>query len=116
MFMVTTYVHSKWPEVENVCSTRVANTVEVVQKWFNADGLPVQTVCDNGQHFIPARFAKFMKRTVVKHIHSTPYHPSSNGVGENVFVKTVKEAPTTKGVEEHYNSDFKISYSHIRVE
>jgi transposase InsO family protein len=58
---------------------------------FAAYGLPEQVMSDNGSQFTLQEFADFMKRNGTKHINSTPYHPSMNGLAER-FVQTFKRA------------------------
>ena len=55
---------------------------------FAAYGLPEQVVSDNGSQFT---FVDFMKGNGIKHIKSTPYHPSTNRLAER-FVQTFKRA------------------------
>jgi len=45
-------------------------------------GLPRQVVSDKGSQFVSAEFEKFMKENGVKHLHSAPYYPSTNGLAE----------------------------------
>ena len=71
--------HSKWPEVQEMKSTTAAKTIEILRHLFARYGLPEQLV------------DMFMKQNAVKHIKSSPYHPSSNGLAER-FVRTFKEA------------------------
>ena len=58
---------------------------------FAAYGLPEQVVTDNGPQFTSEEFKDFMKGNHIKHILSTPYHPSTNGLVER-FVQTFKKA------------------------
>ena len=62
-----------------------------MQTLFAAYGLPVQVVSDNGSQFTLEEFKDFMKGNHIKHILSTPYHISTNGLAER-FVQTFKKA------------------------
>ena len=83
--------HSKWPEVVEMQTTTAEKTIQVMRGMFAAYGLPEQVVSDNGPQFTSQEFAEFMKRNGIKHIKSTPYHPSTNGLAER-FVQTFKRA------------------------
>ena len=90
-FFVLVDAHSKWPEVVELKSTTAAKTIEVLRTLFASYGLPEQVVSDNGSQFTSEEFADFMKGNHIKHIRSTPYHPSTNGLAER-FVQTFKQA------------------------
>ena len=89
MFLVAVDAHSKWPKVEVMKVTMATKTIEAIRKGFAAFGLPEQIVLDNGPQFISEEFAAFMRQNHIKHIHSAPYHPASNGLAER-FVQSLK--------------------------
>ena len=91
MYFVLVDAHSKWPEVVEMQTTTAEKTIQVLRRMFAAYGLPEQVVSDNGSQFTSQEFAEFMKRNGIKHIKSTPYHPSTNGLAER-FVQTFKRA------------------------
>ena len=91
MFMVVVDAHSKWLEVFPMTSTTTEKTLEVLRNLFAAYGLPEQLVSDNGPQFTAAEFEECMKANGIKHIKSSPYHPSTNGEAER-FVQTFKHA------------------------
>ena len=74
--------HSKWSEMVEMQTTTAEKTIQVMRGIFAAYGLLEQVVSDNGSQFTSQEFADFMKRNGIKHIKSTPYHPSTNGVAE----------------------------------
>lgn len=90
-FLIIVDAHSKWSEVYEMTSTTSANTISVLRHVFNAHGLPLQLVSDNGPQFVSVEFAQFLKANGVKHIRSSPYHPSSNGLAER-FKQAMKAA------------------------
>ena len=78
-------------------STAAATTIQALRDLFARFGLPEQTVSDNGPPFNSQDFATFMKLNGIKHIRSSPYQPSTNGLVER-FVQTFKKAlKTTEG-------------------
>ena len=76
MFFIIMDAHSKWPEVVMMSSATAL---------FTHFGLPEQLVLENGLQFTFDEFAEFMKGNGIKHILSSPYHPSSNGLAEQFF-------------------------------
>ena len=93
-FLIVVDAHSKWPEVIPMVSTTSSATIHELRCLFSSFGLPEQLVSDNGPQFTADEFKEFLKANHVKHIRSTPYHPSSNGAAER-FVRTFKQALRT---------------------
>ena len=94
MFFISVDAHSKWPEVIEMKKTTAEKTITILRRLFSTHGLPEQIVTDNGPQFTSDEFAVFLKANGIKHIRSSPYHPSSNGAAER-FVRTFKEAMKT---------------------
>ena len=91
MFFMLVDAHSRWPEVVKMKSTTTKKTTEVMKTLFGSYRIPERVVSDNGPQFISDEFAKFMQQNYVKHIRSTPNHPSTNGLAE-YLVQTFKRA------------------------
>ena len=89
MMLVIVDAHSKWPEVVLMSSSTSQATIPALRQLFATYGLPQQLVSDNGPQFSSVEFATFLTRNGVKHIRSSPYHPSTNGLAER-FVHTLK--------------------------
>ena len=53
-------------------------------------GLPQILVTDNSPQFTSGQFTQFTKNNRIKHVKSSPYHPSTNGLAERT-VQTSKE-------------------------
>ena len=77
-FLLVVDAHSKWPEGQEMKTITAAKTIEVLRQLFAAYGLPEQVVSDNGPQFTVEEFKDCMKVNGIKHIRSTPYHPSTN--------------------------------------
>jgi len=75
----------------NVFNYTFQATIRALRQLFAAHGLPQQLVSDNGPQFSSEEFATFLAKNGVKHIRSSPYHPSTNGLAER-FVRTLKKA------------------------
>ena len=91
LLLVTIDACSKWPEVHIVSSTSAQTTIDKLRMIFATHGLPMTLVSDNGSPFQSKEFHDFISANGIMHRHVPPYHPSSNGLGENM-VKTVKQA------------------------
>ena len=89
-FMLMVDAHSKWPEVLEMSSTAAEKMIEVLRLVFATHGLPKQVISDNGPQFNTDEFKRFMKSNGIKHLHSSPYHPSSIELAERL-VQTFKQ-------------------------
>lgn len=91
MFFLAVDAHSKWGEVYPMLQTSASKNVELLRHLFATYGLPEQLVSDNGPQFVSEEFRQFTRGNGIRHIRSSPYHPSSNGLAER-FVRTFKES------------------------
>jgi len=71
-----------------VSSASAQQTIDKLQIMFNTHGLPITAISDSGPS---AEFKRFMEANGVNHCCIPPYHPSSNGVAENL-IKLAKKA------------------------
>ena len=67
------------------------NNHHCVERFLLDLGLPQQIVTDNRPQFTANEFRQLTASNGVKHITTSPYHPSSNGAAERM-VQTVKRA------------------------
>jgi len=96
LLLVAVDAFSKWPEVFVVSSTSAGQTADKLRVMFATHGLPLTLVSDNGPPFSSTEFHHFVSRNGITHRKVPPYHPSSNGLAENM-VKTVKQALNKTG-------------------
>ena len=59
-----------------------AIVIQALRTWFAQFGLPEMVVMNNGPGFASEEFEVFLQNNGIKHILSSPYHPSSNGLAE----------------------------------
>ena len=112
-FMIMVDAHSKWPEVLGMSSTTAEKTIEVLRLVFVTHGLPEQVVSDNGRPFNSDEFRRFMKSNGIKHLRSSPYHPSSNVLAERLvqtFKQTMKRGAHQGLTVQQRLADFLLRY------
>lgn len=90
-FLVVVDACSKWPEIFIQQQTTASHTIARLRELFARFGVPDVLVSDNGTQFKSNSFNEFCAINGVKHLHSPPYHPQSNGQAER-FVDTFKRA------------------------
>ena len=83
--------HSKWPELFCMSSTQCNKTIKTLKCVFLSYCLPNQLVTDNSCLFTSQEFARFCQENGIRHICTSPYHPSSNR-GIEHFVQNFKRS------------------------
>ena len=71
-------------------STLASQTADKLRVMFATHGFPSMLVSDNGPPFSSTEFHHFVSRNGINHRRVPPYHPSSNGLAENM-IKTAKQ-------------------------
>ena len=90
MFLILIDATTKWIDIHVVTSSYTQSTIEKMRTIFATLGLPQILVTDNGPQFTSSEFSQFTKNNGIKHITSSPYHPTTNGLAERT-VQTFKE-------------------------
>ncbi|XP_058801440.1 uncharacterized protein LOC131670096 [Phymastichus coffea] len=83
---------TRWPvavPLADITADTVANAL--VQHWIAHYGCPITITSDQGTQFESALFDALARLTGAHHIHTTPYHPQSNGMIERLH-RTIKAA------------------------
>ena len=89
---------TKWPEVHVMTSTAAPATIQAMESSFCRLGYPERLVTDNGPPFSSKEFGSYAKKSGIDHRMGAPYHPSSNGLAENM-VRSVKKSLKRMGGE-----------------
>ena len=84
MFLLLQDAHSKFPEIAVMRSTTSEKTIEVLHTWFSRFGLVSEIVSDNGPQFTTDLFKSFCTKYGIRHIRSSIYHASTNGMIERL--------------------------------
>ena len=95
MWLIIVDSRSRFPYLGmlNVVKTTAKDTIEVLKFVFSIEGLCKTVVSDNGSQFVAAEFQEFLTSHGIKHITTSVYSPSSNGLAER-FVATFKQHMT----------------------
>ncbi|KYM97848.1 Uncharacterized protein K02A2.6 [Cyphomyrmex costatus] len=104
-YFVLVDAFSKWPEMIPTQTIAAQRTIDILQEIFARFGVPESLVSDNGTQFTSKKFQNFCLLQGINHLHTPPFHPSSNGQAER-FVDTFKRALSKfetngKEVKEH---------------
>ena len=91
MILVIIDSGTKYIDAHVMSSSTSAATVEKLHHTCALMGLPRTIVTDNGTPFTREQFETFCKMSGTKHICTSPYHPSSNGMAEKA-VQSIKSA------------------------
>ena len=75
---------SRYPEVIPLGSTIATAVIDKLMEVFARFGLPSVLVTDNGPQFIAAEMEQFLKQLNIRHVHSSPRYPRSNGMVERL--------------------------------
>ncbi|XP_066987473.1 uncharacterized protein [Macrobrachium rosenbergii] len=73
---------TRYPEAIPVRSESSKNAVKALVKFFCRFGFPATIQTDQGRHFMSKEFRDGMASHGIRHFHSTPYHPESQGIIE----------------------------------
>ena len=85
MFLLIIDAHSKSMDLHCVNSATSSVTIDKMRSTFASHGLPEIVVSDNGSNFVSSEFKSILQKNGIKHITSTPYHPSTNGLVERAI-------------------------------
>ena len=101
MFLVLVDATSKWLDVCIMSSITSSVTIEKLQSIFSVHGLPKVIVTDNGRSFVSDEFESFCSSNGIKHLTSSPYHPTTNGLAER-GVQTFKHGVKRMAYNQSY--------------
>nr|MCH9717641.1 DDE-type integrase/transposase/recombinase [Gammaproteobacteria bacterium] len=113
MFLILMDAHSKWLEVRLLNSTTSSSIISSLRSIFSQFGLPSLIVTDNGRNFTSTEFEQFCRHNGIKHLLSSPYHPSSNGLAERGVQIFKREMLKLKEGTLHDRISHVLFYNHI---
>ncbi|KAL7305110.1 hypothetical protein TKK_0002517 [Trichogramma kaykai] len=93
---------SRWPEAVPVKDVTAETVTEgILQHWISRFGIPSVITTDQGRQFEGSVFRRFAESLSFEHIHTTPYHPQSNGVVER-WHRDLKAALMCRGPSDEW--------------
>ena len=113
VFFLAVDSYSKWLEIHMISDATTSKTITLLRQIFAQYGLPSQIVSDNGPQFTSDDFKQFMRSNGIKHILTSPYHPSSNGAIEKLvrtFKQSMKAGSSDKYPLQHRLQNFLLLY------
>lgn len=76
---------SRWPECIPVADSTAESVAQaLLSGWISRFGIPLKITTDQGRQFESALFRSLSKVLGMRHIHTTSFHPSSNGLVERM--------------------------------
>ena len=91
LILVIVDSHSKFIDAHIVPSTSSAQTIRKLRQTFATHGHPHVIMSDNATSFTSPEFQNYCTGSNIKLVHSSPFHPASNGLAEKA-VQTVKSS------------------------
>lgn len=101
--------YSSFLIVEHLTKTSTDDVLKIFTHWFEIIGWPVSVITDNGPQFRDS-FSIFLKEKGVKHLISSPYFSSNNGLAESA----VKNAKMLLKKCAHTKANFKSALHEFR--
>ena len=92
---------TRYPEATPLKQATSTAILDAMLEFFYRVGYPVKILTDNGTNFTSKLMSEVCKRLRIKRIHTSPYHPQTNGALERwqAPLKTM-ERKTGQGVTE----------------
>ena len=101
-FLIIVDAHSKWVDIYHTKGTTSSETISCLQHSFAQFGLPISIVSDNGPYFISQEFQDFIQCRGLRHITTTVYKPSTNGIAERMvqtFKRSLKKLSSSSDIQ-----------------
>ena len=111
-FLVVVDSHSKWVEIFPTSTITSTATIKLLRSCFARFGFPAVLVSDNGPSFVSKKFSDFLKSISVRHVTSSIYKPSTNGLAERMVASFKRGVSHSIGEEDLRNNldDFLLTY------
>ena len=81
---------TRWTEIRPIKTKHAQSVADAFMDIFNARGLPLSLLCDNGKEFYNFGLKKMFEKLGTNLQYTTPYRPQSNGITERCNQKVKK--------------------------
>ncbi|KAG0440307.1 Retrovirus-related Pol polyprotein from transposon 17.6 [Dictyocoela muelleri] len=97
-FLLTiTDIFSRYSEVFYLKEINTKNIISKCFKiFFDNNGIPKQLITDNGRQYVSLEFRNFLENNKIKHITTSAYNPTSNGISERLNQTIIKNLKINK--------------------
>jgi transposase InsO family protein len=75
---------TRWSEVYFLDNLSSQSIIKHLQAWQRRHRVPDSLLSDNGRQYISREFEEFLSNNRTKHLLTTPYNPTSNGISERI--------------------------------
>ena len=83
---------SRWPVAVPMKDSRTQTIINaLMHNWISRYGVPETITSDRGSQFLSQEWKDLLKFLGIRHIHTTAYHPQSNGLAERT-IQTIKQS------------------------
>ena len=96
---------TRWPEAIPLTDTSTSSCILALNTaWISRFGVPSTITTDQGSQFMSTAWSSYCREMGVEHIHTTAYHPQSNGMVERLH-RRLKNALRARRAVSTWSSD-----------
>ncbi|KAG0441142.1 Transposon Tf2-8 polyprotein [Dictyocoela muelleri] len=82
--LTITDIYSRFTRVFDIEDIKTETIISQFKKWLELYHTPKKILTDLGRQYISNTFERFLKSNCIKHIQTSPYNPTANGISERI--------------------------------
>ncbi|KAG0420421.1 Transposon Tf2-6 polyprotein [Dictyocoela roeselum] len=97
-FLTITDIFSRYSEIyflKEITSSNIIN--KCFKLYFKKHSIPKNLISDNGRQYVSIEFKNYLDKLGIKHIKTSAYNPTSNGISERINQTIIKVLKIFKG-------------------